>query len=75
LLSPLHPGIKEIRSGPTLTAFITPIVRDAPVKTFGSKPIATVDEDMKAILGGTAGDITGKTAAQAPDFEAPPMAS
>ncbi|MDO8722987.1 MAG: hydroxylamine reductase, partial [Syntrophales bacterium] len=51
LLTLLHLGIKDIRLGPSLPAFITPNVLDVLVKTFGIKPITTVDEDMKAILG------------------------
>jgi len=51
LLTLLHLGIKNIRLGPTLPAFITPNVLDVLVKTFAIKPITTVDEDLKAILG------------------------
>ena len=51
LLALLHLGIKGIRLGPSLPAFITPNVLDTLVKTFDIKPIATPDEDLKAILG------------------------
>lgn len=51
LLALLHLGIKGIRLGPSLPAFLTPNVLDTLVKTFDIKPIATVDEDLKAILG------------------------
>ena len=51
LLTLLHLGIKNIRLGPSLPAFITPNVLDVLVKTFDIKPITTVDEDLKAILG------------------------
>jgi hydroxylamine reductase len=51
LLSLLHLGIKDIRLGPSLPAFITPNVLDVLVKTFDIKPISTPDEDLKAILG------------------------
>jgi len=51
LLTLLHLGIKGIRLGPTLPAFITPNVLDALVKNFDIKPIATPDEDLAAILG------------------------
>ena len=51
LLTLLHLGIKNIRLGPSLPAFITPNVLDVLVKTFGIKPIATPEEDLKAILG------------------------
>jgi hydroxylamine reductase len=52
LLTLLHLGIKDIRLGPTLPAFITPNVLDVLVKNFDIKPIAaTADEDLQAILG------------------------
>jgi len=51
LLSLLHLGIKGIRLGPSLPAFITPNILDTLVKTFDIKPISTADEDLKTILG------------------------
>jgi len=52
LLSLLYLGIKDIRLGPTLPAFITPNVLDFLVKNFGIRPIAaTPEEDLRAILG------------------------
>jgi hydroxylamine reductase len=51
LLTLLSLGVKNIRLGPTLPAFITPNVLDFLVKNFDIKPIGTVDEDLKAILG------------------------
>ena len=51
LLALLHLGLKGIRLGPSLPAFLTPTVLDTLVKTFDIKPIATADEDLKAILG------------------------
>jgi hydroxylamine reductase len=51
LLTLLHLGIKNIRLGPTLPAFITPNVLDVLVKNFDLKPITTPEEDLKAILG------------------------
>jgi hydroxylamine reductase len=51
LLALLHLGIKGIRLGPSLPAFITPNVLDVLVKNFDIKPIGTPDEDLKAILG------------------------
>jgi hydroxylamine reductase len=51
LLSLLHLGIKNIRLGPSLPAFITPNVLDVLVKNFNLMPIKTPDEDLKAILG------------------------
>lgn len=52
LLTLLHLGIKNIRLGPTLPAFVTPNVLDVLVKNFGIRPIAsTPEEDIKEILG------------------------
>ncbi|MDO8784767.1 MAG: hydroxylamine reductase [Syntrophales bacterium] len=51
LLTLLHLGIKDIRLGPSLPAFITPNVLGVLVKNFDIKPISTPDEDLKAILG------------------------
>jgi hydroxylamine reductase len=51
LLALLHLGIKGIRLGPSLPAFVTPNVLDTLVKNFDIKPIGTAEEDLKAILG------------------------
>ena len=51
LLTLLYLGIKDIRLGPSLPAFITPNVLDVLVKNFNIMPITTPDEDLKAILG------------------------
>jgi len=51
LLALLHLGIKGIRLGPSLPAFLTPNVLDTLVKNFDIKPISSADEDLKAILG------------------------
>ncbi len=51
LLTLLHLGIKNIRLGPSLPAFITPNVLDVLVKNFNIMPISAPDEDLKAILG------------------------
>ncbi len=51
LLSLLHLGIKNIRLGPSLPAFITPAVLEVLVKNFNIMPISTPDADLKAILG------------------------
>jgi hydroxylamine reductase len=50
LLTLLHLGIKNIRLGPSLPAFITPNVLDVLVKNFNIMPITTPEEDLKAIL-------------------------
>ena len=51
LLTLLYLGIKDIRLGPSLPAFVSPNVLDVLVKNFAIKPISTPDEDLKAILG------------------------
>ena len=51
LLTLLYLGIKNIRLGPSLPAFITPNVLDVLVKNFNIMPITTPDDDLKAILG------------------------
>lgn len=51
LLTLLSLGIKDIRLGPTLPAFITPNILQVLVDKFGLKPISTPEEDLKAILG------------------------
>jgi len=51
LLALLHLGIKDIRLGPSLPAFITPNVLATLVENFDIKPITTADEDLKTILG------------------------
>ncbi|MDP2645565.1 MAG: hydroxylamine reductase [Desulfobacterales bacterium] len=50
LLALLHLGIKGIRLGPSLPAFLTPNVLDTLVKKFDLKPISSADEDLKSIL-------------------------
>jgi hydroxylamine reductase len=51
LLSLLHLGIKDIKLGPSLPAFVTPAVLDVLVKTFNIAPISTPEADLKQILG------------------------
>jgi hydroxylamine reductase len=51
LLALLHLGLKGIRLGPSLPAFLSPNVLDTLVKNFDIKPITTADEDLQAILG------------------------
>jgi hydroxylamine reductase len=51
LLTLLHLGVKNIRLGPSLPAFITPAVLDVLVKNYGIRPITTPEEDLRAILG------------------------
>lgn len=51
LITLLSLGIKDIRLGPTLPAFISPNVLQVLIDKFAIKPISTPDEDLKAILG------------------------
>jgi len=50
LLTLLYLGIKNIRLGPSLPAFVTPNVLNVLVEKFNIAPIKTPDEDLKAIL-------------------------
>jgi len=50
LLSLLHLGIKDIRLGPSLPAFVTPAALKVLVEKFNVMPISTAKEDLQAIL-------------------------
>lgn len=50
LLTLFHLGIKDIRLGPSLPAFITPDVLGVLVNNFAIKPITTPEQDLGAIL-------------------------
>ncbi len=50
LLSLLHLGLKNIRLGPSLPAFVTPNVLKTLTEKFKIMPIKTADEDLKSIL-------------------------
>jgi len=51
LLTLLYLGVKDIRLGPTLPAFVSPNVLNVLVEKFNIMPIKTPEEDLKAILG------------------------
>jgi hydroxylamine reductase len=51
LLTLLHLGIKNIRLGPSLPAFVTPGVLNVLVEKFNIAPITTPEADLQAILG------------------------
>lgn len=51
LLTLLYLGIKDIRLGPTLPAFISPNVFDLLSQKYNLKPITTPDQDLAACLG------------------------
>ncbi|MDD5307730.1 MAG: hydroxylamine reductase [Deltaproteobacteria bacterium] len=52
LLTLLHLGLKNMRLGPSLPAFVTPPVLDVLVKSFALTPVGTPEEDLAAMLGG-----------------------
>lgn len=51
LLTLLYLGIKNMRLGPSLPAFITPNILKVLVEKYDIKPITTPEEDIKAVLG------------------------
>jgi len=51
LLTLLHLGIKNIRIGPSLPAFVGPEVREVLAGEFGLRPVTTPEEDLRGILG------------------------
>jgi hydroxylamine reductase len=50
LLALLHLGVKHIRLGPTLPAFLSPKVANLLVEAFDLKPIGTPEADVAAML-------------------------
>ncbi|HIP95922.1 MAG TPA: hydroxylamine reductase, partial [Anaerolineae bacterium] len=52
LLALLSLGVKKIRLGPTLPAFVSPNVLKVLVEKFDIKPITTVEEDLAAMMAG-----------------------
>ncbi|MCM3585816.1 hydroxylamine reductase [Mesobacillus maritimus] len=50
LLALLYLGVKDIKLGPTLPAFLSPNVAKVLVENFGISTISTVEEDMAALL-------------------------
>jgi len=51
LLTLLSIGIKNIKLGPSLPAFVSPNVLNVLIEKFNIAPISTVEEDLKAALG------------------------
>ncbi len=51
LLTLLHLGIKNIRLGPSLPAFVSPAALNVLVEKFNIMPTTTAEEDLKKILG------------------------
>lgn len=52
LLSLLYLGVKNIRLGPSLPAFVTPAVLNVLKENFNLMPHSTVEQDMEAMLAG-----------------------
>ena len=52
LLALLHLGVKGIRLGPTLPAFVSPTVLNVLVENFDIKPIGDADADIAAMMAG-----------------------
>jgi hydroxylamine reductase len=50
LLTLLYLGVKNIRLGPNLPAFVTPTVLNVLVETYGLKPTGNVKQDIQATL-------------------------
>ncbi|MGQ9649284.1 MAG: hydroxylamine reductase [Phycisphaerae bacterium] len=50
LLTLLHLGVKNIRLGPSLPAFVSPNVLNVLVEKFGIRPIGTAEEDLAECL-------------------------
>ena len=51
LLTLLSLGVKNIRLGPSLPAFVSPAVLNVLVEKFGPMPVTTAEADLQAILG------------------------
>jgi hydroxylamine reductase len=51
LLSLLHLGIRNIRLGPSLPAFVSPAVLNVLVEKFNIMPVTTPKQDLAAVLG------------------------
>ena len=51
LLTLFHLGLKGIRLGPTMPAFLTPNVQNVLVENFNIQPISTPEKDIAACLG------------------------
>jgi hydroxylamine reductase len=52
LLALLHLGVKGMRLGPTLPAFVSPAVLNVLVENFDIKPIGDAEADINAMMAG-----------------------
>jgi 6Fe-6S prismane cluster-containing protein len=50
LLALLHLGVKDIHLGPTLPAFLSPVVVKVLVDNFGIAGITSVEDDVKVFM-------------------------
>ncbi|MDW8095000.1 MAG: hypothetical protein RMI63_08290 [Caldimicrobium sp.] len=50
-LTLLYLGLKNMRLGPSMPAFLSKNVASFIAETYNLKPISTPDEDLRAILG------------------------
>ena len=50
LLTLLHLGIKNIRLGPSLPAFLSPNILNFLVENYGIAPVTTPEEDIKTLM-------------------------
>ena len=50
LLTLLHLGIKNIRLGPSLPAFLSPNILNYLVENYGIAPITTPEKDLKTLM-------------------------
>ena len=50
LLTLLHLGIKDIKIGPSLPAFVTPAILDVLVENFNISPVTEAKKDLESIL-------------------------
>ena len=51
LLTLLHLGIKNIKLGPSLPAFVSPNILNFLVENYGIAPITTPEQDLAELLG------------------------
>lgn len=72
LLSLLYLGVRDIRLGPSIPAFLTPAIVQVLVEKFGIAPITNVDADMAACL--SKGDELDGRVDEMPDGELAPRA-
>lgn len=56
LLTLLALGVKNVRLGPSLPAFVSPAILDLLVKEWGIAPISTPDADLAVLLNGGKGE-------------------